>query len=180
MKEVFLEKGCFSSDLIIKSSKPSNTVISGYASVFGVVDSQNDVIVKGAFASAERKYVKLLWQHDSNQPIGVITFIEEDEYGLKFEAEINNKIEVGREASELIKQKAICGLSIGFSINSSSYNEDGIRVIEDLSLAEISVVTFPANTHAEISCIKSKSFSKEYNESNLDELSSLVKKLAEY
>ena len=180
MEGVLLEKGWFCSDLIIKSSKPSNTIISGYASVFGVVDSQNDVIVKGAFASAESDKVRLLWQHESSQPIGVIKLLEEDEYGLKFEAEINNKIEVGREASELIKQKAICGLSIGFSINSSDYNEKGMRVIDDLSLAEISVVTFPANDQAEIMHVKNKLFSTEDNESDLDKLSKLIKRLKEY
>ena len=89
-----MEKGCFCPDLIIKSTKPDNTVISGYASVFGVVDSQNDVIVKGAFKSVESRSVKLLWQHDPLRPIGVIKSLCKDEYGLKFEAEINNKIEV--------------------------------------------------------------------------------------
>ena len=169
-----MEKGCFCSDLIIKSLKPANTVIAGYASVFGVLDSQNDVIVKGAFKSIETDNVKLLWQHDASMPIGVIKSLSEDEYGLKFEAEINNKVEAGREASELIKQKAICGLSIGFSINSSNYNEKGMRVISDLNLAEISVVTFPANNQAEITYVKNRG-----NES-LDELSNLVKQLNEY
>jgi HK97 family phage prohead protease len=128
-----LEKGWFCSDLIIKSSKPSNTVIAGYASVFGVVDSQNDIIVKGAFSDAISRDVRLLWQHEAIQPIGVVTFLEEDDYGLKFEAEINNKIIVGREASELIKQKAICGVSIGFSINSSDYDNEGRRVFDGLT-----------------------------------------------
>lgn len=175
-----MEKGCFCSDLIIKSSRASNTIISGYASVFGILDSQNDVIVKGDFRSVESRNVKLLWQHDPNRPIGLVKSLSEDEYGLKFEAEINNKIEVGREASELIKQKAICGLSIGFSINSSSYNEKGMRVIDDVNLAEISVVTFPANKQAEITHVKNKSLSEYENSSTLDELSKLVKKLKEY
>lgn len=169
-----MERGRFCSDLIIKSTRPGNTIISGYASVFGILDSQNDVIVKGAFDSVESDKVRLLWQHDANKPIGVIKSLSEDEYGLKFEAEINNNIEAGREASELIKQKAICGLSIGFSINSSSYHEKGMRVIDDVNLAEISVVTFPANNQAEITYIKNM------NNSNLDELSNLVKKLKEY
>ena len=175
-----MKKGCFCPDLIIKSSKPSNTVISGYASVFGILDSQNDVIVKGAFKLAESDNVKLLWQPDPGRPIGVIKSLCEDEYGLKFEAEINNRIEVRREASELIKQKAICGLSIGFSINSSSYNDKGMGVIDDVNLAEISVVTFPANNEAEITHVKNKSLSECDNNSTLDELSNLVKKLKEY
>jgi uncharacterized protein len=175
-----LEKGWFCSDLVIKSSKPSNTMIAGYASVFGVVDSQNDIIVKGAFSNAVCRDVRLLWQHEAIQPIGVITYLEEDEYGLKFEAEINNKIMVGREASELIKQKAICGVSIGFSINSSDYDDKGRRVIDELNLAEISIVTFPANNHAEIRSVKSEFENNSNSKSNLDELANLVKKLEQY
>lgn len=56
--------------------------------------------------------------------------------------------------SELIKQKAVNGLSIGFAIKSSDYNSKGMRVIDDVELMEISVVTFPANAMAEISQIK--------------------------
>ena len=169
-----MEKGCFCSDLIIKSLKYDNTVIAGYASVFGVLDSQNDVIVKGAFKSIEARNVKLLWQHDVTTPIGVIKSLSEDEYGLKIEAEINNKVGSGREASQLIKQKAICGLSIGFTINSSSYNEQGMRVISDVNLAEVSVVTFPANNQAEITYVKNR------GNGSLDELLNLVKQLKEY
>ena len=68
---------------------------------------------------------------------------------------INNKIEVGRKASKLIKQKAICSLSIGFSMNSLSYNEKGMRVIDDVNLAETTeVVIFPVNKQAKIIHVK--------------------------
>ena len=175
-----MKKNCISSDLVIKSSKPNNTIISGYASVFGVIDSQNDVVTKGAFASALSEKVKLLWQHDASKPIGVIKSLQEDEYGLRFEAEINNKVEVGREASELIKQKAVGGLSIGFSINSSHYDENGVHIIEDIDLSEISVVTFPANNQAEINYVKNQTSGDDISDLALEELSDLVKKLKEY
>lgn len=131
-----------------------NTCIKGYATVFNIVDNHNDIILKGAFHSNELANIKLLWQHNISQPIGVIKHITEDEYGLKIEAEINNNIKLGSEISELIKQGAIEGLSIGFFIKQSFLNESGKRVIKKANLAEISIVTFPANNKATIKEVK--------------------------
>ncbi|WP_121543090.1 HK97 family phage prohead protease [Candidatus Rickettsia colombianensi] len=66
------------------------------------------------------------------------------------EAVINNKVKAGIEAIELIKQGAIDGLSIGFYIKNSVYNDARQRVITEAELLEISIVTFPANQSAKI------------------------------
>jgi HK97 family phage prohead protease len=141
---------------MIKSATTDNTFFEGYASVFGVIDHHNEVVVKGAFQSSLAKQIKLLWQHDIKKPIGVICSLYEDDFGLKIEAEINNRVAAGLEASELIKQKAVSGLSIGFSIKSSEYNEQGQRVITDVDLLEVSIVTFPANHDAQIMQVKGR------------------------
>ena len=173
-----MQKCWISPEFLIKSSKADNTVIIGYASVFEVTDNQNDIILKGAFKNSESHNVKLLWQHDVTKPIGVIKCLEEDEYGLKIEAEINNKTLLGSEATALIKQKAVSGLSIGFTIKSSNYNSQGLRVIDEVELMEISIVTFPANSMAGINQIKQQSLNDtNFNCRALEELSSLVKKL---
>ncbi len=156
------------SKIIIKSNSIQNTIITGYASVFGVADSDNDIIVKGAFANTSASKVKLLWQHDMSKPIGVITNLYEDKHGLKIEAEINNKTTAGFEASELIKQKAIQSLSIGFFSKISNYTEKGHRLITDVDLIEVSVVTFPANHLAEI---------YQYKNNNLNYTASYLKLL---
>jgi HK97 family phage prohead protease len=176
-----MEQGSIISDFTVKSAKKDNTVISGYASVFGVIDNHNDVIEKGAFKTVCAHKVKLLWQHDTTKPIGIIKFLKEDEYGLQFEAEINNGTNVGREASELVKQGAVDSLSIGFLIKSSDYNKKGSRVICDLDLMEISIVTFPANIHASITQIKSDDLiCATQDEEKLNELSKLIKQIANY
>ncbi len=94
-----MHTGWISPEFIIKSSKVDHTIISGYASVFGIADNQNDIMNKGAFKSAQNHEIKLLWQHDVTKPIGIITLLEEDEYGLKIEAEINNRVTNGKEAT---------------------------------------------------------------------------------
>lgn len=51
--------------LDIKAVNEDGT-FSGYASVFNVVESQNDIIVKGAFKDSlnnKKNDIKLLWQH---------------------------------------------------------------------------------------------------------------------
>ena len=168
-----MQNGWISPEFFIKSSKSDNTVIIGYASVFEVTDNQNDIISKGAFKNSESHNVKLLWQHDVTKPIGVIKYLAEDDCGLKIEAEINNKTLLGAEASALIKQKAVSGLSIGFTIRSSDYNLQGLRVIDEVELMEISIVTFPANNMAGISQIKQQTMDSTW----LDELEHLVRQL---
>jgi len=175
-----VEKGYVSSEFIVKSGRKKNATITGYASVFGVVDFHNDIIVKGAFKKAKANKIRLLWQHESKKPIGVITLLEEDEYGLKMEAEINSNTVAGAEAAELVRQKAICGLSIGFVIESSNYNKEGIRVIDGINLMEVSIVTFPANRSAEIQAIKNRDKEKGSYEESLDTLQGLIKKLENY
>jgi HK97 family phage major capsid protein len=137
-------------NMMIKSATDNEVVVIGYASVYNVADHHNDLVVKGAFASANHNNVKFLWQHDSKKPIGIITYLSEDDYGLKIEAVINSKVKAGSEAIELIKQGAVDGLSIGFYIKTSNFNESKQRIITEAELIEISVVTFPANHSAKI------------------------------
>ncbi|WP_375331821.1 phage major capsid protein [Candidatus Tisiphia endosymbiont of Temnostethus pusillus] len=157
-------------NLVIKSVTNNSIVISGYASVYNISDQHNDLIAKGAFASADHSSIKFLWQHDWQQPIGVIKSLTEDDYGLKVEAIINNKIEKGKEAIELVRQGAVDSLSVGFNIKLSNYNNLNQRVITEAELIEVSIVTFPANYHAKISHITKHIYSNDtiLMENNMD------------
>ena len=61
-------------------------IIEGYASLFGRVDLARDVVEPGAFRAALRRRgagtIRMLWQHDPMQPIGVWLAIAEDARGL--------------------------------------------------------------------------------------------------
>jgi HK97 family phage prohead protease len=162
MKKIIYSNQTFQ-NMIIKSATDNEVVIVGYASVYNLADYHNDLIVKGAFASVNHNNVRFLWQHDSKKPIGVITYLSEDDYGLKMEAVINNKVKAGSEAIELIKQGAIDGLSIGFYVKMSNYNEVKQRVITEAELVEVSIVTFPANRNAKILYITKQEDNMEQN-----------------
>lgn len=132
----------------------------GYASVFDEVDNQQDVILRGAFARTVKgrgaSKIKLLWQHDTKEPIGVFNVIKEDSFGLYVEGRLLLDLQRGREAYSLLKTGAVEGLSIGFAVKKASLDhETGNRIISDLELYEISLVTFPANSKAKISRVKS-------------------------
>lgn len=130
-------------------------VITGYASVYNVIDQHNDLIRNGAFKNINKNKVKLLWQHKSEEPIGVIEEIVEDEYGLYFRAKLLLDLPQAKSAYNLVKAKAISGISIGFKAIDYYYQKD-VRVIEDIDLWEISLVTFPANLEANILEVKHK------------------------
>ncbi|MBN8828645.1 MAG: HK97 family phage prohead protease [Sphingobacteriia bacterium] len=131
----------------------------GYASVFDIIDQNHDIILPGAFKHTLKNKnlldVKLLWQHNPNQPIGRINKLLEDNYGLFIEAELILSLTQAKEAYTLIKEKIVVGLSIGYKIKSSYFNKKiQKRVITELDLFEISLVTFPANPKALINEVK--------------------------
>lgn len=135
---------------------------SGYGSVFGVVDSYGEIVAPGAFlASLEAHKTKgtmpaLLWQHRSSEPLGVFTSMAEDSIGLKVEGRIALKTQRGAEAYELLKMKAISGLSIGFIPRDESRDKaTGITTLKQVDLWETSLVTFPANDAARVQGVKS-------------------------
>ena len=121
------------------------TTISGYASLFGKADQGGDVVERGAYAaSLERNHgVKMLWQHDPAQPIGVWDEVREDERGLWVKGRLLTDVAKGREAASLIGAGAIDGLSIGYRTVKAAKNDKGQRVLQELELWEVSLVTFP-------------------------------------
>ncbi|MEN9903695.1 MAG: hypothetical protein RLZZ555_260 [Pseudomonadota bacterium] len=132
-------------------------LFSGYGSVFGVVDSYQEVVAAGAFKeSLDSRMPSLLWQHRSGEPIGVYTSVKEDNIGLHVEGKLALKTARGAEAYELLKMGAISGLSIGFITREDSYDRvTGVRTLKKVDLWEVSLVTFPANDAARVANVKS-------------------------
>lgn len=134
----------------------------GYGSKFGNIDNGRDMVVKGAFeesisAKGPGK-IKMLWQHDPGQPIGVWTDMKEDGQGLKVSGKLLLSIQKAKEAYEMMKAGIVDGLSIGFRTMKESYDTEkggrGYRKIEKADLWEISLVTFPMNPKATVMAVK--------------------------
>jgi len=145
----------------IKAVNADGTV-EGYGSVFGVKDSYSDVIEKGAFQKSiqahrdAKSMPALLWQHNAAQPIGIWTDMVEDGNGLKLKGKLAMDTAKGKEAHALLKMGAISGLSIGFMTKQSQYDEKTeIRTLTEVDIWEVSLVTFPANTKARVTHVKS-------------------------
>ena len=129
----------------------------GYASIFNVEDSYNDVVLPKAFSKTlqTKSNIKLLWQHQADKPIGYFNIIKEDNIGLYVEGQILLDLKQGKEAYDLIKSKSVSGLSIGYKVKDFEY-ENNTRLLKEIDLFEISVVTFPANEFSNITFCKSK------------------------
>jgi len=125
------------------------SVISGYASIFGRKDHGGDIVGKGAYSTSLGKMqaaggkVKMLWQHDPTQPIGVWDEVREDSTGLWVKGRILTDVARGREAAALVEAGAIDGLSIGYRTVRSKKDDKGGRLLSELELWEVSLVTFP-------------------------------------
>ncbi len=132
------------------------TLIEGYASYFGIGDQGNDVVVAGAYAESLKflaqkgRSVKMLWQHDPAQPIGIWDEVREDEKGLYVKGRILDDVAKGREAAALIEAGAIDGLSIGYRTKKAAKNGQGQRLLTELELWEVSLVTFPMLPEARV------------------------------
>ena len=125
------------------------TEISGYASLFDLKDQGGDRVGRGAYAAslsaltAQGRTVKMLWQHDPTQPIGVWNEVREDARGLWVKGRILMDVAKGREAAALIGAGAIDGLSIGYRTVRATKDDKGGRLLSELELWEVSLVTFP-------------------------------------
>lgn len=141
--------------------------IEGYASVFDVKDCNGDIVVKNAFAKTiedfhQGKIPKLLWQHDTSNPIGVIDEMFEDNHGLFVKGHLLTDIPKVKEIYLLLKNKAIDGFSIGYRIR-DHYIKNNSQYLTDIDLLEISIVTFPACESATIDKVKMNEQIKEIN-----------------
>ena len=132
------------------------TQLEGYASLFGLTDQGGDIVRRGAYAASLKRLaargdkVRMLWQHDPAKPIGVWDEIREDEKGLWVKGRLLPEIGQAREAAALIAAGAIDGLSIGYRTISDERDAKGRRLLSEVELWEVSLVTFPMLAEAKV------------------------------
>jgi HK97 family phage prohead protease len=136
-------------------NKRATSIIEGYASLFGVADGGGDIVMPGAFRdSLARKgpaNIRMLFQHDPAEPVGVWTQMREDARGLFVRGHLTPGVFKADDLQALIDDGAMDGLSIGFqTLKAQRDRGTGLRRLFKIDLWEISLVTFPMLTGARL------------------------------
>lgn len=153
----------FSLDIDLKALSDEG-VFSGYASTFGgAPDSYGDVIARGAFKNSLSKNghdgrgVRMLYQHDVTKPIGIWESIVENNRGLKVVGKLALDTTLGKDVYGLMRIGAISMMSIGFNVvdfDIEDTSKNRKRILNEIDLWEISLVTFAANNSATVTSVK--------------------------
>jgi uncharacterized protein len=133
----------------------------GYGSTFGNVDHGGDIVMRGSFKRSLAEHRKagsmplMFWMHDPAQVPGVWTEMREDDDGLFVRGELVDT-QLGNETRTLLLKKAVRGLSIGYVPRDVDYDDDGNRLIKEIDLWEVSVVSLAMNPLAQIQSAKAR------------------------
>lgn len=133
----------------------------GYGSVAGNVDLGGDVIMPGAFKRTlaehrtRQQLAQMFWMHDPSRVPGKWLEMTEDENGLYVKGVLADT-DLGNEIHTLLNMDAVRGLSIGFVTKDQEFEDDGTRLIKDVDLWEVSIVSLPMNPLAQVAHVKSR------------------------
>ncbi|WP_417693291.1 HK97 family phage prohead protease [Roseibium sp.] len=135
----------------------TGVVLTGYAALFDVVDGGGDMIRRGAFARGLQNHrnrsLPMLWQHDPSRPIGRWTHLHEDASGLRVSGHLTPGVQRSEEAARLIASGALSGLSIGFKAVRAQAGKGARRLLTEIDLWEVSLVTFPQMPGARVQLV---------------------------
>lgn len=160
--------------------------LTGYASVFNsstmISDWFEETIEIGAFARAisDNNDIRCLFNHDWSHVLGRTKAgtlrLEEDDYGLRFEVTLPNTT-VARDLVESLKRGDINQCSFGFIPVQETWNYDSdpiTRVINDVDLMEVSIVSLPAYEDTEVDLVRSVTFKED-----VEKRKAILKKIKE-
>lgn len=138
------------SEGVVIEAKSLSLRFAGYAALFDRLDRGGDVIRRGAFRRAlmDPALRPLLWQHRSDMRIGTVSYLAEDQRGLRVIASISGNDEAAIRARAMLRGGAVTGLSFGYRVR--SFEAGPPRLLLDLDLVEISLVTFPMQRGAQV------------------------------
>ena len=138
-----------------------NGEFEGLGSTFGNIDLGGDIVVPGAFKRSLAQHRKdgtmpgMFWMHDPSQVPGVWQEMQEDDEGLRVKGELA-PTQLGTETRTLLQMKAVRGLSIGFVANDVGFDDDGNRLLKEIDLWEVSVVSLAMNPLARVEAAKAR------------------------
>ncbi|MEM8489619.1 MAG: HK97 family phage prohead protease [Pseudomonadota bacterium] len=149
-------------ELKFDSDELAEGEFTGIASAFrDRPDRTGDIVKPGAFKrtlskhSLEKTTPAMLWSHDQSKPVGAWKDFRETRRGLEVTGRLTLDIPEAKSAQSLMREGAL-GLSIGYKVapGGAEVREDGVRLLKDLDLFEVSLVAVPADTEAKIIAVK--------------------------
>jgi uncharacterized protein len=152
-KEDNIERRCLPAAELRFDTSGDSPKITGYAAVF---DQWTDIggmfrekVAPGAFKKTLKEAdVRALWNHDPNYVLGRnkagTLNMSEDDKGLKVEIDPVDSV-WSRDLLKSMKRGDVSQMSFGFMVNAADDDyEESTRVLRDVSLFDVSVVTYPA------------------------------------
>jgi len=165
-------------DVKLSDIDEKNHIMTGYFSVFGNIDSDGDMIVPGAFKRSidesgvkGKDRIKHLKNHKTEQIIGKLLELYEDNYGLKFVSQLLPTT-IGKDAFIEYKMGVLKEHSIGFQTINKAPKQSYVE-LNEIKLWEGSSVTWGANEMALTTAVKS--LDKETLEQEFESLLKYVK-----
>jgi hypothetical protein len=136
---------------MVKDVDTKNGIITGYFSAFDNVDSDNEIVVPGAFRRTIRERgpqgsnrVAFLRQHRPELLLGRPSVLKEDKFGLYFESTIS-QTSYGKDTMILYQDQVINEHSIGYDVVKQERTQDKPTRLLELRLWDGSAVTWGAN-----------------------------------
>jgi len=148
----------------VKDIDTKKGIVEGYFSSWGIVDSDGDELMPGAFKKSiqengpgsARPRLFHLWQHNSRYPLHRFTeegSIKEDGKGLFFRSRIS-KTSYGRDTLQLYEDGVISEHSVGIQIIKNQQAGEGHSQVLEVKLWEGSTVTWGANFDTPVTAVK--------------------------
>jgi HK97 family phage prohead protease len=135
--------------------------VSGYFSAFGMVDSDGDIMMPGAFKRSIQDWgpeakgrVKHLLNHDPSQPLGKIVDLKEDSYGLYYRSQVGSH-RLGQDFIKMVESGLIGEHSIGFRTLREQKSDSANEIHEVMLFEGSSLTAWGANEYTPILGIKS-------------------------
>ena len=147
----------------LRAAGGDDKTVAGYAAVFNapsllLYGEFKEVIERGAFAKSMSRDIRAFWNHNSDIVIGRTTAgtlrLAEDAYGLRCEIDMPAE---RRAELENIRRGDVNQMSFSFEVNpgGESWERDAdgvlVRTLHQVTLHEVSPVTFPAYPQTSIS-----------------------------
>ena len=145
----------------VKDVDSKQGIVSGYFSAFGMVDSDGDIMMPGAFKRSIQDWgpeakgrVKHLLNHDPSQPLGKILELKEDSYGLFYRSQVGSH-RLGQDFIKMVESDLIGEHSIGFRTLREQKSSEANEIHEVMLFEGSSLTAWGANEYTPILGIKS-------------------------